>query len=77
MSASALTSAMLTSRWMFSTTLAASATRIDGAGNVPAAMMRRYRPSITAAASGVEPEVILRMSGRRRCRSPGLTRSGL
>ncbi|MCY1464177.1 hypothetical protein D9M71_821700 [compost metagenome] len=68
---------MLTSRWMFSITLAASATRIDGAGQVPAVMMRWYSASTTAAASGVEPEVILRMSGSRRSRSPGLIRSGL
>ncbi|MCW0416848.1 hypothetical protein NB689_002602 [Xanthomonas sacchari] len=77
MRASSLTRAMLTSRWMFSTTLAASATRIDGARQVPAAIMPAYSASTASAAAGFEPEVILRMSARRRWRSPGLTRSGL
>src|SRR5450759_4349864 len=68
---------MLASRWVFSITLAASATFRLGALWVPAVMMRRYRASTNSAASGVEPEVTLIMVIRRRCRSPGLMRSGL
>lgn len=75
--ASSLISPMFTSRWMFSTTLAASATRSDGARWVPAVTMPAYSASTTAATSGVEPEVTLGMSASRRVRSPGLMRSGL
>ena len=75
--ASSFTSAMLTSRWVFSITLAASATLMLGALWVPASMMRRYSASTKSATSGVEPEVTLRMVVKRRCLSPGLIRSGL
>ncbi len=75
--ANSLTSAMLTSRWVFSMTLAASATLMLGARWVPAVMIVRYSASTNSAAAGVEPEVTLVIVSRRRSRSPGLIRSGL
>ena len=60
-SASSLISAMLRSRWVFSITLAASATRIELALCVPAVMIEAYSASTKSAASGVEPEVTFRM----------------
>ena len=68
---------MLTSRWVFSMTLAASATRMLLALCVPAVMMLPYRASTKSATSGVEPEVTFMMVSRRCCLSPGLIRSGL
>lgn len=77
MSANSFIMAMLTSRWVFSITFAASATFKLGALWVPAVIMRRYRASTNSAALGVEPDVTLTIVVRRRCRSPGLMRSGL
>ena len=76
-SASSLTSAMLTSRWVFSITLAASATLIELALWVPAEIIEPYSASTKSATSGVEPEVTLRMLVTRCSLSPGLMRSGL
>ena len=76
-SASSFTSAMLTSRWVFSITLAASATLMELALCVPAVMMEAYSASTNEATSGVEPEVTLRMVVSRCSLSPGLMRSGL
>jgi hypothetical protein len=76
-SASSLISAMFTSRWVFSMTLAASATRMLEALCVPAVMICRYSASTRSAASGVEPLVTLLMVSMRCSLSPGLTRSGL
>jgi hypothetical protein len=60
-SASSLTSAMLTSRCVFSITLAASATRIELARCVPAPMIEAYSASTRSATAGEEPEVTFRM----------------
>ncbi len=68
---------MLRSRWVFSITLAASATLMQLALCVPAVMIEPYRRSTKSATSGVEPEVTLRMVVTRCCLSPGLMRSGL
>ena len=76
-SASSLISAMLTSRCVFSITLAASATRMLDALWVPAVMICAYSASTKSATSGVEPEVIFLMVVSRCCLSPGLMRSGL
>jgi hypothetical protein len=62
---------------MFSITLAASATRIDGALWVPAVMIDAYSASTKSATSGVEPDVILTIPVSGRAWSPGLIRSGL
>ena len=43
---------------------------------VPACTMERYSESTNSATSGVDPEVTLRMVGRRCYLSPGLMRSG-
>ena len=77
MSASSLMSAMLTSRCVFSITLAASATRMLEVLCVPAITIEPYRRSINSATCGVDPEVTLRMVVRRWDLSPGLIRSGL
>ena len=58
-SASSLISAMLTSRCVFSMTLAASATLMLEALCVPAVTIERYSASTNSATSGVEPEVTL------------------
>jgi hypothetical protein len=68
---------MLRSRCVFSMTLAASATLMLQALCVPAVMIEAHSRSTKSAISGVEPEVTLRMPGRRCCLSPGLMRSGL
>ena len=75
--ARSLTRAMLRSRWVFSITLAASATRMLGALWVPAVMMPAYSASTNSAASGVEPEVTFTIELTRCSLSPGLMRSGL
>ena len=67
---------MLRSRWVFSITLAASATLMLGALWVPAVMMPAYSASTKSAVAGVEPEVTLRMVVTRWALSPGLMRSG-
>ena len=63
-SASSLISAILTSRCVFSITLAASATRMLEALCVPALMMLAYSESTKSATSGVEPEVIFLIVGQ-------------
>jgi len=65
MIANSLTRAMLRSLCVFSITLAASATLIDGAKWVPAEIMDKYKPLISSAASGVEPDVTFLISGKR------------
>ena len=67
---------MFTSRWLFSTALAASATLMLGAIKVPFSKMELYKSSMRFATSGVEPDVILRIFVSVFTLSPGLMRSG-
>ena len=69
--------AILMSRWVFSITLAASATLIELALWVPAVMIWAYSALTASATSGVLPLVTFLMLGRRCSLSPGLMRSGL
>ena len=62
---------------MFSITLAASATFIEGALYVPAVIMDLYKESTKSAISGVEPLVIFKILVNVFSLSPGLMRSGL
>ena len=68
---------MLTSLWVFSITLAASATLILETLCVPAVIIVLYRSSINSAASDVDPEVIFFIVVKLCYLSPGLMRSGL
>ena len=77
MTDSSLTRAMFRSRWVFSITLAASATFRLLAWCVPAVMIWRYSASTASATSGVLPLVIFLMVVRVLTLSPGLMRSGL
>ena len=61
---------------MFSITLAASATLMFVAKNVPASITSSYRDWITAAELEVEPETTFTISLIERFLSPGFIRSG-
>ena len=69
-------SAMLRSRWVFSITLAASATLMLGARWIPAWMMRPYASATRSSVAASCPETTFVMRGRVCSRSPGLMRSG-
>ena len=59
---SSFINAIFRSLWVFSITLAASATLIFGAKYVPALIIELYKLSINFAASGLEPDVTFRIS---------------
>ncbi len=76
MRASSLISAIFKSLWVFSITLAASATLILLALCVPAIIISWYSSSTSVAILGVEPAVTFLMLTILCFLSPGLIRSG-
>ena len=74
--ASSFISAMFRSRWVFSITLAASATLMLLARCTPAVITVSYSLASFSSVSGLSPETTLTIVGRRCCLSPGLIRSG-
>ena len=67
---------MLMSRWLFSITLAASATLMEGALYVPAVITDLYKRSTFSATSGVDPEVTFKILVTVCNLSPGFVLSG-
>ena len=69
-------SAMLRSRWVFSSALAASATLIDGALWMPAVTTVPYSLATFSAVAASSPAVTFTMRSKLCSLSPGLMRSG-
>ena len=76
MMASSFINAMLRSRWVFSITLAASATLMLDARCTPAVTTLAYICATRSSVSGVSPDTTLVIFVNVRSLSPGLIRSG-
>ena len=74
--ANSLINAILTSLWVFSITLDASATLMLEDRKVPAVIMDLYKLSTRSAMSSVDPEVTFKIFVTVCSLSPGLMRSG-